>query len=194
MVILNIAAGKIKPLNLPNKYFLVNVDLRYYDCFITPEVIETKYIDWTKDKSQNQDLYLKEDIFNFLNKTTLCFDRITVYRFFEHISESDILYFIYLLSTAVNIGGIIEVIVPNYRTLAKRILDEDIYDSNYESENIITTTELLNEKSDPHLSIWTKDRAEKYFELEKRFEVISFDEEFEFDGRNIYLKFDAKRI
>ena len=193
--ILNVAGGKIRQ-NIPNvpSNFLVNVDSGYYSN-IEPKGIESGYRYWTKNgKVEGSDFYCNEDIFEFLERSMIIFDEIKCYRFLEHVSYDKVLYFIYLLSTAVHKDGLIDVIVPNYRTLAKRILHENINDPNFERDNIITTTELLNERSEPHASIWTIDRAKHYFELEGRFEVVNYNIEEEFDGRNMYLRFTAKRL
>ena len=77
------------------------------------------------------------------------------------------------------------------------ILDEDPLDpagGNFEAHNITLTTELLNEPSCPHASIWTPDRAYYFFGLEGRFEISVYHTNYEFDGRDIYLRFLARRI
>jgi len=65
---------------------------------------------------------------------------------------------------------------------------------NFEAHNILLTTELLNEPGCPHASIWTANRAYYFMELEKRFRVGYMNAEFEFDGRNIYLRFWGERL
>jgi hypothetical protein len=191
--ILNIAGGKIPPLNLETyePYFLVNIDTMYY-ANKNAEFVESEYKHWRRLGSQTHNI--KEDIVEFMERTVLSFDRICIYRYLEHVAMVDVPYFIYLLSTVARPGSIIEVIVPNYEILARMILDEFPLDGNFDWKNILLTTELLNEPSCPHASIWTKARAEYLFTLEKRFEVIEIDENFKFDGRDIYLKFLAKRI
>jgi len=192
--VLNIAAGKFEPLDYNMDYprFLINLDTMYYSC--TPAaVIEYDHHNWTK--TIDKKYYCNEDAFGFMEKTQIFFSEICIYRFLEHVSFTQVPYFIYLLSTITKPGAIVDVIVPNYRILANMILTED--DPNtlgFEGHNILLTTELLNEPSCPHASIWTADRAHYFFKLEKRFQVISIDESFEFDGRNIYLRFQAERI
>jgi len=92
------------------------------------------------------------------------------------------------------IGAKMDVIVPNYRTLAGRLFDEDVSSPNFEAEDIITTFELLNEPYCPHSSIWTMNRVKHFLELEGRFKVTNMDPKFNFDGRDIYLRFQAERI
>ena len=134
-------------------------------------------------------------MYEFLERYHIPFDGIAIYRFLEHVPKVQVLYFIYLLSTSVKIGGYVDVIVPDYKKLAKRILDEDVFSNNFEEEDIITTFELLNEPTcSPHASIWTFDRAYKFFELEGRFKIKIIKENYDFDGRDIYLRFIAERV
>jgi len=194
--ILNIAAGKLAPLTLEEMepFFLVNLDTMYYHYTPTKD-IEEAFILWTKTK--NQSCNCKEDIFEFMERTILKFDYITIYRFLEHVPFVKVPYFIYLLSTVTHIGSKIEVIVPNYDILAEMILKESSMAANiknFEAWNIELTTELLNEPFCPHASIWTRSRAKYFFELEKRFKINEIDPKFEFDGRDLYLRFVAERI
>ena len=199
MNILNIAAGKQKPLflnKLKSIYTLVNLDQSYF----TSDTV--KLIENHQDLINNgittmkskREFFCNEDIFEFMERTRMSFDLISIYRFLEHIPFDRALYFIYLLSTITKKGGVIDVIVPDYNILAQMILDEDVSNPNFEAENILLTTELLNEPGCPHASIWTLARAYKYFELEGRFEIQNFSKSFKFDGRDIYLRFQVKRI
>jgi len=189
-IILNIAAGKELPLELPEPYFLINSDIMYYQN-TQPDVIEKELAEW--NGTLNKSYYCKTDIYEFMERTKISFDKICIYRFLEHVLMDKVCYFIYLLSTITNKGSLIDVIVPNYTMLAEMILNEKI-DNNFDANNIILTTELLNQPPDPHTSVWTMERAKYFFELEKRFKITSIDQSFEFDGRNIYLRFQAERI
>lgn len=197
MLILNLGAGKTKPiLDYTKDSFLttVNLDTNYFS-FATPEEIEDYIENKMPIQVERQDeLYCNCDAFEFMEKFRPQFDRICAYRFLEHISFTQILYFIYLVSTCVKNGGLVDIIVPNYETLAKMLLNESTRSPDFESENILLTTELLNEPSCPHASIWTPERAEYFWQLEKRFVVYDMLPEFEFDGRNIYMRFIMKRI
>ncbi len=198
--ILNIAAGKFKPIDLPitfnDGYFLINLDTMYYD-YTPVNIIENdiyKYIDENVIWTTMNERFCNVDAFQFLERTKTLFNRICIYRFLEHISFNNIYYFIYLLSTATEKGSIIDVIVPDYKKLSKMILAEDINSKDFEKNNILITTEFLNEQSDPHASIWTFDRIHYYFELEGRFKINEIQTNYEFDGRDIYLRFLAERI
>ena len=195
--ILNIAAGKMPPLpdliEHSNANFIVNLDTMYFHH--TP--VETIERDWGIWQGYNsKTYYCKEDAFEFMERSQMTFDIITIYRFLEHVSFTQVLYFIYLLSTTVNKGGIVDVIVPNYHTLAEMLYQDDVNDPEFEERNILLTTELLNEPSAPHASIWTPQRAGYFFEYEGRFMVSddNIDPHFVYDGRNIYLRFQAQRV
>ncbi len=204
MKILNIAGGKQRPLPLVSDNVLmpkytVNVDTSYFSDEKAHDV-ERNIKLWSNDMDRvTQDSYLNMDVFEYMERTTIQFDRVTIYRFLEHVSFTQLGYFIYLVSTVMRKGGEVDIIVPNYTTLAKLLLDESenmdsIPDPTYEAHNILLTTELLNEPSCPHASIWTVFRAVYYWQLEKRFMVKILDENFDFDGRDIYLRFSAKRL
>jgi len=169
--ILNIASGKIKPIGLVNlaSYFLVNVDTMYYEK-TDPEEVEAEWNNWSRAYSKS--FNINEDIFKFLERTSMLFDQICIYRFLEHVPMDKVLYFIYLLSTVTKAGSKVDVIVPDYEILAHMILSEEHNIANdvldFESSNILLTTELLNEPSCPHASVWTEWRAHHFFNLEKR--------------------------
>jgi len=204
MLVLNIAGGKFAPLpfneteNLLVPKFVLSVDTSYYTKIQAVEM-EDNIITW----SQNPDRlptygHLNEDAFAFMERTRITFDRVVIYRFLEHVTFTQVEYFIYLISTVLKKGGTVDVIVPNYEILAQMLINESAYDGleefNFQANNILLTTELLNEPSYPHASIWTPHRMEKFWELEGRFEVMSQDEAFKFDGREIYLRSLMKRI
>lgn len=193
--ILNIGAGKLKPLRMNStKVFLLNLD-SMYTSRDDQEDIEFKHRQWIESEGPSIEKYCNSDAFEFLHSYLCNFDRISIYRYLEHIEFTQIPYFIYLLSTVVKIGGVVDVIVPNYKLLGKMLLDEKVFmNANFEADNILLTTELLNEPNCPHASVWTVDRAHYFFHLEKRFKILMYDENFEFDGRNIYLRFVAERI
>jgi hypothetical protein len=195
MLILNLGAGKMPPI-LEKKArekprFIVNLDTSYYTA-LRPEFIEKSFFVW--EGKSNSICYCNEDAFTFMERTKLKFDRICIYRLLEHITMDKVLYFIYLLSTVTSKGDLIDVIVPNYELLANMILKEDVNDKGFEAHNILLTTELLNDPSCPHASVWTPARAEYFFELEKRFKINQWASNYEFDGRNIYLRFWAERL
>jgi hypothetical protein len=193
--ILNIAAGKILPLDLPTKErsFIVNVDPMFYRND-DPASVEKKRALWNEKSTKICNI--KKDIFEFMERTIIHFDAVTIYRFLEHVPRDRVLYFIYLISTITRKGAVVDVIVPDYELLATRLLSEKPFSPKFEEEDILLTTELLNEPSCPHASIWTRQRAVKFWELEKRFKVdedkIQFN--YPFDGRDIYLRFFAERV
>ena len=196
--ILNLGAGKMRPLGF-SKYlepiFLINLDKNYYSTMTIGEVenFHRKFKGMVVVE-QFEEYGVGEDVFQFLERYSVKFDYICMYRLLEHISRSRMFYFIHLLQTMLDVGGMVDVVVPNYKILAKRILEENVYDVNFDKEDIITTTELLNEPNDSHASIWTSERAKYMFEYEGRFKVDVIDERFMFDGRDIYLRFKAMKM
>lgn len=205
MLILNIAAGKFQPIPLKDdendilvpKYIL-NVDTSYLTN-IPASTIESAITFWLKDEYKtSSSAYLNMDIFEFMERTYIKFDRVVIYRFLEHVPFTQVEYFIYLVSTVLKERGLVDVIVPNYVQLAELILSEANYQKspefNFQAHNIKLTTELLNEKSDPHVSIWTPHRINRFWQLEERFIVKHQNPEFEFDGRDLYLRAIIERM
>jgi len=135
----------------------------------------------------SSELFCQYDIWKFLERTLLKFDYIAVYRFLEHVSYTNVSYFIYLLYRVSNPGAIIDVVVPDYEKLAKMILEEDVGSVDFERHNILLTTELLNEPFCPHASVWTKSRLKKFFTLERYFRISTIDN-FCMDRRDIYIR------
>jgi len=196
-VILNIAAGKVTPTWLEDYdiFFLVNLDPMYKQHFVLEsDQIDSEFRDWNIFKEPKKVLYCNDSWEKFLPSCLIEFDVIVVWRFLEHVQMTNVPFFIYSLSTCLKVGGIVDVIVPNYETLARRILTEDPFVPDFESQNILTTTELLNEPYDPHASIWTLKRIRYFFQLEGRFEIKLIQERFEFEGRDIYIHFIAKKV
>jgi hypothetical protein len=196
--ILNIAGGKIQPLDLPDyPYFLVNLDTMYFNCTSVMD-LEIQHENFKRNGPANIETkrnYVNFDVYEFLERYRLKFDSISIYRFMEHVPLDKLLYFIYLLSTSVVLDGTIDVIVPNIEILSHKILKErDLSIDEFPAHDILVTTEVVNEPSSPHLSLWSPLRAKYYFELEKRFVVENIVTPFEFDGREIYMRFSARRV
>ena len=199
MNLLNLGAGKLTPIvddKIIAPWCVVHVDQSYF-YGDPPNVIEMHYQKWKKESDGNNiEMHCIADVFEFMERTTMLFDRVCMYRFLEHIPFDRVAYFIYLISTVTKSGGLVDVIVPNYKVLAQMIQDEYPFDKEFEANNILLTTELLNEPGCPHASIWTPIRAFYYWQLEKRFEIHQKNmfERFEFDGRNVYMRFLATRL
>ena len=200
MRILNIAAGKFQPLpmstkeNLMMPKFVLNVDTSYFTD-TNAGALEGSLHGWVEDPDRIT-MYrnLNMDAFEFMERTSVVFDRVVIYRFLEHVSFTQVDYFIYLVSTVLAKGGQVDVIVPNYIQLAKMILDDNPGAPDFPEKDILLTTELLNEPSCPHASIWTPERMKYFWELEGRFRVGLQNPSFNFDGRDIYLRSFIERI
>jgi len=202
MVVLNIAAGKFAPLPLDSKEnimmpkYILNVDTSYFS--------ETKADDaerdsemWEQDPDRiSRSAFINMDVFEFMERTRILFDRVVIYRFLEHVTFTQVEYFMYLVSTVLKKGGMVDVIVPNYNQLAEMILNDHnkIGSAEFTPHNIVLTTELLNEPSCPHASIWTPDRMKYFWELECRFKHKVSWPAFKFDGRDIYLRSLIERV
>jgi hypothetical protein len=199
--ILNIAAGKVAPIGLNEsvkypyfmEHFVVQLDPIYYsDC--TPELVEKSHAEWL-NTFKRVSFLCPVDAYEFMERTSMIFNYVSIYRFLEHVPFTKVPYFIYLVSTVIKKGDIVDVIVPNYETLAEMIIKEDFpYDKDFEAHNILLTTELLNEPSCPHASIWTPARMKYFWELEERFKLIEINNNYEFDGRDIYIRAIMERI
>jgi hypothetical protein len=198
----NIGAGpRIKPLEITEKtfdgkYFLVNIDPTYHETFDNMIEIETRHklFDYYDTSISTEEHFLKATWQEFIPFYRTYFDKVVMYRVLEHVPMTEVLYFIYMLSTITKVGGEVEGIVPNYKTLAKMLFKENVYSKDFEAHNTLVTTEMLNEPHDPHASIWTAERIGKFFKLEGRFIIDKIIPDFEFDGRDIYLYFKATRM
>ena len=196
---LNIAAGKIQPIDFEEgkKNLLVQLDKMYWSVN-PPDAIEQNHDKWLRKMPAQEIVHTNVDAFEFLGNYKYQFDHIACYRFLEHITKPDVQGFIYLLSTSLKVGGTLDIIVPNYETLADIILNEkiDIEESHaeWERHDTLLTYELLNEPSMPHASIWTPQRLKYFFELEERFKVNTLDPDYVFDGRDIYIRAKIERI
>jgi hypothetical protein len=108
--------------------------------------------------------YSNCDVTEFMQRTKEKFDIVILNRVLEHIPRTEILYFIYLLSTITKPEqGIISIIVPDYKLLGQMIATELVESPNFDKYDVLVTSELLNEVSDPHASIWTAERLEHFF-------------------------------
>jgi predicted SAM-dependent methyltransferase len=194
---LNIAGGKILPINFKENYndFLLNVDTSYYDTN-NGQAVESGFEMWARGiKDYHKPVnYLNSDIFDFMERTICVFGEVSCYRFLEHVPRDKVLYFIYLVSTVLDKGGLFDIIVPDYKKLADMILDDKPGEEDFPERNILLSTELLNEPESPHCSIWTVDRLIYFLQLEERFVIRHIDKNVEFDGRNIYLRCLAERV
>lgn len=205
MRILNLAAGKFGPLPISSKEdlmmpkFVLNVDTSYFssnsDSYKRAGDLESYINSWVLNPNRISESHnLNMDVFSFMERTSIIFDKVVIYRFLEHVSFTQVEYFIYLISTVLHKGGIVDVIVPNYTILAEMIMNENIHSTGFHAHNIKLTTELLNEPSCPHASIWTQERMKYFWELEERFKHKVSWPAFKFDGRDIYLRSFLERV
>jgi len=137
---------------------------------------------------KEEHFYSNCDAFEFMERTRAKFDIVILNRVLEHIPKDKVLYFIYLLSTiTIPKHSTISIIVPDYNLLAKMLIKEDVTSPMFEKLNILLTSEILNEPSDPHVSIWTSERLDYFFTYENRFQIHEMTKNFKFDKRDIYI-------
>ena len=130
------------------------------------------------------------------NYTEKDFNKVIAHRIFEHIPPDQIGYILYLIRQVTRPGGVLEIIVPDY----KKVLDDfdklDPFSTpavEFNRMMVMTHTEVFNELNDPHQSIWTLKLAEYYLKLEGYWSDIKISN-VELDNRHWYLKVDAIRI
>lgn len=188
---LNIGAGKPDlSIDIKGK-FIINLDRNYFTAN-SPEYAELQHKKWLSGEINHCVLEVKYDVFEFLKTYKYKFNGALIYRYFEHIPRDQTLLFIYLLSTAIETNGVIDLVCPNFRSLSKMILDEDVDDPNFDKNDIIISTEIFNETYDPHQNITTPQRIKRLFEYEGRFEVIQ-SAQCTYDGRDIYFRSIIRR-
>lgn len=188
-LILNLGCGKNVPMDLPEKFDLINIDSSMYRVHSEEEIFK-KILE---ENDVNQIFFFNDDAPSFLEQCPIKFDKIVMYRFLEHISRKNLLYFIYILAGALKENGEMDIIVPDHQKLAKKLAEETEQDMEDINHDITITTEFLNEPSDPHGSLWSPLRAKYYLELENRFDVTRIYRNFEYDGRNTHIRIIAKR-
>lgn len=137
-----------------------------------------------------------EDVFEFLEQyPDRDFTRIHSRRFFEHMSQVDILYMLYLLYEVSAEGAYIDIIVPDFEQISDMVktLDPNVAPAiEFNGSMISIITELFNTEDDPHRSIWTQRLGRYYIELESYWEVVDIKRNMKIDNRNWYMHFRAR--
>jgi len=186
------------------------VELSNYDEF---EINEQIFFE--RGDKQVQISVSGENIFSFLeNYKVRNISYIVANRVFEHIPREKMFYLLYLLKDVSVGGAVLSIVVPNFigifeklSQLNKALLStcseeksgaiQDSFESckstflekvsKFEKALIDIHTEIFNEPSDPHRSVWTPGLAKYYLELEQYWEVVNIDELI-LDNRDWYLK------
>jgi hypothetical protein len=101
------------------------------------------------------------------------FDAVIACRVFEHFTPHDILYLLYLLKDLTKSYGNLVIIVPDFDVIIKEVQNFSVEKSFSEMELslIRIITEIFNEPSDPHRSIWNRSFASYYLTLEKYWDI-----------------------
>ena len=136
------------------------------------------------------------DIFEFLEKySNRDFDRIHSRRFFEHLTESEILYTLYLLYEISKKGTILDIVVPDFNKVSNVVKSLDPKNMSvveFNKNMISVITEIYNTENDPHKSIWTEQLGKYYIELESYWNIISVTKNISISNRDWYLHFRAE--
>ena len=194
LTILNLGAGRIKPLTNINYGYIVNVDRGFplEVCSCDTESCFRKIL----KGNLIEKLYINYDIFEYLEKTLIEFNYVCLYRILEHIPFTKVDYFIYLISRVIKKKGIVDIIVPDINKLSSLTLEklQTANDNDFRFWHTLLTTEIVNEPFDPHASIWNPTLLKYFWELEKRFKLVELEENYLFDDRDIYIRCKMERI
>lgn len=135
------------------------------------------------------------DIISFLKEYSgPNFDFVFSERCLEHISYNELHYLFYLLYTKCEDDACMEIVVPNFDHISGIVLDMDSKTDKaqeFQRNLIIAHTEVFNDETDPHRSIWNEPLAHYYMETEKYWQILKLEENFEIDNRNCYMSIIA---
>lgn len=124
------------------------------------------------------------------------FDDVQAKRVFEHIPYTEILYVLYLIYTVTRLGGILNIVVPDYNMVLGEIQAAEpkmVSATTFNRTMVWCHTEIFNEPNDPHRSIWTKNLAEYYIELEGYWKLDKL-EYVTIDNRSWYMDITAVKV
>lgn len=142
----------------------------------------------------DESILVKNDIFNYLEQySDEDITHIYSQRVFEHIKTEDISYLLYLLYECSVADAKLEIIVPNFQYVFQDALSLDadkMTAKEFNRKLIECTTELFNEPTDPHRSIWTTALAKYYIELEGYWKIDDITH-IKIDQRSWYMKITA---
>ena len=137
-----------------------------------------------------------KDVFNFLEEyPNRDFDRIHSRRFFEHLTESEISYLIYLLYEVSKKETLLDIIVPDFDKVSNVVksLDPNNMSVIEFNKNMVSViTEIYNTENDPHKSIWNEQLGRYYIELESYWKVVDINKNINISNRDWYLHFRAE--
>lgn len=135
------------------------------------------------------------DIFEFLELYSgEPFDHVQSCRVFEHIPYDSIPYLLYLIRGVTCNTGSIEVTVPDFSEVFKKVDNINPLEMNgmqFNRTMIDCHTELFNTPQDPHMSIWTPTLAMYYMNLEGFWDNINIVENVQIDNRKWYMTIHA---
>lgn len=192
--ILNLAAGKVSS-SIPNSYnqLIVNVDMCYdqesYGSL--SRVLDSSFQGYLTHQA-GKTLFIKDDIFNFLNTSPYKYDLIVANRIFEHqfYDSGQIGYLLSSCYGSLETGGKLVFVVPNHKLLAERLVKaewDDMTSIETAKEVLLFNTEFCNSEGDPHGSIWTPELALYYIGQEGVWDIAGIVEQVLWEGRDCYM-------
>ena len=123
-------------------------------------------------------------------------DSVVAQRVFEHFDYKDLPYLLYSIWLICRPEATLSITVPDFNLVSEEVKTlnaEKMKAQVFNNMMIQCHTEVFNEPSDPHRSIWTKNLAEYYLTLEDYWSVNSIDH-MTLDGRPWYLYILATAI
>lgn len=198
MLIYELGYGKIDPAQLQKVstdiHVMVDRNYQFNSACSLPQV--EAEVERCIYQGEGDTQFVSMDVLTFLENCKFKADKIKACRFAEHISLSKLPYFIYLLHCSVIREGWLDIIVPDAKYYAEQLLqlNEDIAKGsiNFANSLLEITTEFVNEKEDPHGSLWTEKLGTWYLQNEEFFEVKEI-REVSIDRRH-YLQFLAINV
>jgi predicted SAM-dependent methyltransferase len=141
----------------------------------------------------------QSDIFEFIERFPFKFDHVYAERIFEHMEYvgGEIGRLLEGINRITKPQAKLDIVVPNALKLAKMLVEYESF-SDMESIKAINTkllinTEFCNIKADPHASVWTTKLAKEYIESEGTWKIVKLLKDFNFAGRDIYMKIRCEK-
>ena len=202
-ILLNLGAGKVDLGRFEQLDFshIIHVDRSY-----TKDESNILESDLCNDKSDDcvgiaKHYFIGLSLFDFLDNFPYKVDEIMAERIFEHLdyTSGEIGRMLEALNTITNDVAILNIIVPNAILVARMLLDYEEHNHAYshtDSLNIklIINSELVNIRSDPHLSIWSPQLAGEYINSEGTWKIDKLEEKIKFRGRDIYMSILCEKV
>jgi hypothetical protein len=191
---LNLGAGKISPDRYNDYGIVVHVD-QYFNESSSLDIDCVINEFGRSDRVGNTQMMCKSKLFDFVDQFPFKFDIVLAERIFEHMeyTTGEIGRLLEGINTITNDNAKLEIVVPNAILIATMLIDYENNHARYDhvtglSAKLIINTENHNFRQDAHLSSWTPVLAKEYIESEGTWKIDKIIEQFNFAGRDIYMK------